>query len=244
MKLLDDDNKRLWILSSLAGAAILVFGIALFRPPRPPAPSLPTHPKLTLGLGAATGASADPLFREDAEAHDPTPLFLPTRWNGSEVSLPPREQGGAFENFAPRLAFSTTQLALDLPQAVGVPARPADALEANPPGQQFVGVGRSDRTPPVLTPRSAYVEVVDVGTGRRVLAQALADLPTARADSPPQGGDWEFMAAVDAAGLVGTLVPTVRSGTAADGFFVTYLVENLRVGDRLPPGFYRISVGP
>jgi hypothetical protein len=48
----------------------------------------------------------------------------------------------------------------------------------------------------------------------------------------------------DAAGLVGPLVPTIRSGTAADAYFLKYLTESLRVGERLSPGFYRISVGP
>ena len=55
----------------------------------------------------------------------------------------------------------------------------------------------------------------------------------------------EFIAAVDTAGLVGPLVPTVRSTDAdVDDYFGRYLAETLRVGQRLAPGFYRISVGP
>jgi len=53
------------------------------------------------------------------------------------------------------------------------------------------------------------------------------------------------MAAVDPAGLVGPVVPTVRSGVSeVDDYFARYLEETLRVGQRLAPGFYRISVGP
>ena len=41
----------------------------------------------------------------------------------------------------------------------------------------------------------------------------------------------EFMAAVDAAGLVGPVVPTTRSGVAeVDAYFSRYLAETLRVG--------------
>lgn len=237
-------DRRIWALAVFAGAAVLALGIALFRSPRPAAAPAPSHSKLTLRLGEPEGTPADPLFREDAEAHDPTPLFLPTRWNSSEKEVSRREPNGAFESFGPKLAFSETGLALSLPPPVAVPARPADALDANPPGHPFVGIGRTDSPPPVVSARSAFVEIVAAGTGQRVFARALTGLPPGVADAPPEGGAWEFMAAVDAAGLVGTLVPTVRSGTPADGYFLNYLVRTLRIGERLSPGFYRISVGP
>jgi hypothetical protein len=55
----------------------------------------------------------------------------------------------------------------------------------------------------------------------------------------------EFMAAVDPAGLVGPLVLTVHSNVAeVDAYFARFLSEELRVGQRLEPGFYRICVGP
>ncbi len=79
-------------------------------------------------------------------------------------------------------------------------------------------------------------------------------------EAPPllRAGAWqplEFMAAVDPAGLVGSLMPTVRSVTPPDNHFPQldaealqwlekYLAQKLRVGERLGPGFYRICVGP
>ena len=55
----------------------------------------------------------------------------------------------------------------------------------------------------------------------------------------------EFMAAVDPSGLVGPLVRLVGSGVdAVDTAVKSMLVERLKVGQRLPPGFYRICVGP
>jgi hypothetical protein len=73
------------------------------------------------------------------------------------------------------------------------------------------------------------------------LAQAITG-------APPGKGGWapvEFVARVDAAGLVGPLVVTERSGLEeVDVFFANYLARTLRVGERLAPGFYRICVGP
>jgi hypothetical protein len=65
---------------------------------------------------------------------------------------------------------------------------------------------------------------------------------------PPAAAQWrpmEFIAAVDPSGLVGPLVPTSRSGADdVDTYFGHYLADTLRVGQRLAPGFYRITVGP
>jgi hypothetical protein len=65
---------------------------------------------------------------------------------------------------------------------------------------------------------------------------------------PPGEGEWQpmkFIVAVNATGLVGTLAVTQRSGVeAVDEYFQKYLVHTLRIGQRLAPGFYRISVGP
>jgi hypothetical protein len=61
-------------------------------------------------------------------------------------------------------------------------------------------------------------------------------------------GAWrplEFNALVSPAGLVGTLVITERSDSEeVNAFFRDYLTRTFRVGERLPPGMYRIVVGP
>ena len=94
-----------------------------------------------------------------------------------------------------------------------------------------------------LSRRTAYVEIHEAGSGRTVFGQAVADTHPPASSVPWQ--PMEFMAAVDAAGLVGPLVPTVRSGVDdVDSYFGRYLADSLRVGQRLAPGFYRIIVGP
>jgi hypothetical protein len=173
---------------------------------------------------------------------DPTPLFLPTEFNSSRIDYVPREPGGAFAGFPFKKTFSDSELELHLPPATAVPATPADALAGDPPGAPFIGFGRADPVVEPLSPRGAYVAIVDAGTGRSVLEMTLADA------HPPAAAQWrpmEFIAAVDPSGLVGPLVPTSRSGADdVDTYFGHYLADTLRVGQRLAPGFYRITVGP
>lgn len=190
---------------------------------------------------------------------DPIPLFLPTRWNSSPPEGDRREPEGNFNGYDPIYTFSVNDLHINLPSSVAVPARPADALVENAPGNPFLGIGRADIAITALTARWAFVEIVAAASGRTVFAEALADAADVKDAPPPlREGTWqplEFMAAVDAAGLVGQLTPVVRPEAAVDDPFLqlpgqsleileNYLAQKLRVGDRLPPGFYRIVVGP
>jgi hypothetical protein len=173
---------------------------------------------------------------------DLTPLFLPTEFNSSRKEYVPSEPGSAFKGFPAALTFDVSRLELSLPPAAAVPENPAEALVGDPPGAPFIGFGRSDLKVEPLPPRGAYVEIVDAGSGRTVFGQAVADA------HPPSSVPWrpmEFIAAVDSAGLVGPVMPTVRSTVGdVDDYFARYLAETFRVGQRLAPGFYRISVGP
>jgi hypothetical protein len=172
---------------------------------------------------------------------DLTPLFLPTEFNSSRRPYAPPEPGSTFAGFSFKPTFSDSQIDLHLPPPVDVPSSPAEALVGDPPGAPFIGFGRTDIKTEPLAPRAAYVEITDAQSGRDVYSQAVTDA------RPPSPG-WrpmEFMAAVDAAGLVGPPVLTVHSEVAeVDAYFGRYLAESLRIGQRLNPGFYRIRVGP
>ncbi len=184
----------------------------------------------------------DPVVIRGTMLRDPTPLFLPTEFNSSRKDYVPKEPGGTFAGFQARLTFGEAALALHLPPPVAVPASPADALVGDPPGAPFLGIGRTDIVVERVASRGAYVEIMDEGTGRSVLARPVLDA------HPPSAVPWkpmEFIAAVDAAGLVGPLVLTIHSDVAdVDAYFGRYLAETFRVGQRLEPGFYRICVGP
>jgi hypothetical protein len=187
-------------------------------------------------------APAGSVLTEEAELFDRTPLFLPTKWNSAEKELPSRDPSGGFTGYPDKLFHTGDDLDLGLPPPISVPHKLPDALAANPPGDPVLGIGRTGFMPAALPPRGAYVEIAAAGTGRKVFARAMADA------RPPGDGSWqpmEFLVAVDAAGLVGPPVLTTPSGQeAVDGYFLHYLADTLRVGDRLLPGFYRITVGP
>jgi hypothetical protein len=191
---------------------------------------------------------------------DPMPLFLPTAWNSAPREWDRREPGRSFAGYGPYYVFNENDLNISLPPAIAVPARPAAALVDEAPGNPLAGMGRADMAVEPLPARWALVEVLSEASGRPVFSRALARQPGLPPEAQAAAGDsWkplEFMAAVDAAGLVGRVSPVLRpAGSDGSGGFLQlpdeamekledYLTENLRLGARLPPGFYRIMVGP
>lgn len=232
-------TKRRWAVAGAGAAAVGALVVILFRQAAPPSAmpvKTPHRPTVTLVN------AKDQAVNDEAVLLDPTPLFLPTKWNATQRELAPPDPGGRFQGFdAPKLSFAENELKLGLPAPIAVPAGPAEAVAADAPTSVLAGFGRVDGPEVGPTARGAFVEIRLASDGRKVLAQAI--------DGPPPGkGGWapvEFMARVDAAGLVGPLVVTDRSGLEeVDAFFANYLARTLRVGERLAPGFYRICVGP
>jgi hypothetical protein len=182
--------------------------------------------------------------QEHVSFYDPTPLFLPTEWNARPEALAgiTEREPGDEARYGAQLVYGMNAIKLAFPSRVAVPEKPVDALKIWGSDAPFLGMGEKDV---VLTPRprrGALVEVVTADTGRQVLSQVLADV------RPPGNGDWpplEFLIAIEPGGLLG--LPTVIPGsTSAEvtAYFQNYLAKVLRVGERLPPGFYRIKVGP
>lgn len=215
----------------------------LFRAPRGVDPA-PQKSKVVVTM------TSSPALRGEAEVFDPMPLFLPTKHNAAPKSVEMPEFGAAFPNYQPKLSFDTSGLrleALSLPKPVADPPSPATApgavLAMPSVGSLAVGFGRTEAAVPALKGRGAYVEVVSASTGRKFVAESLVESARPRSTSP-----WlpmEFVAAVDAAGLLGSLVLTARSGVEeVDAHFQEYLARTWRLGERLPPGIYRIAVGP
>jgi hypothetical protein len=196
----------------------------------------------------------DPIAEEEAEFDDPTPLFMPTAWNGSEKPLPRREFAGSFVDFEPRFAFDAAALNLELAAPIPVPSDPVHALATGSPGNPFLGVGRIDLPRQAPTPRQVRIDVFAEDTGRRVGRYDLAPgtVPSL------EGRQWHYLdllAAVGAAGLSGPLVQAQGVVEQGGNYFPpleekavieleNYLAHDLLLGARLAPGFYRISVGP
>jgi len=226
---------RIWAAMLVAGVLVLAWVALHVRLPAPTVASGPTVPRPSVALVDSVAIQGTMLL-------DPTPLFLPTEFNTSRKDYVPSEPGVAFAGFPAKMTFAESALTLQLPEAASVPKTPAEALAGDPPGAPFLAFGRADLNVQSLAPRGAYVEVTDAGTGHTVFGGPLADA------HPPSANSWEpmeFMAAVDAAGLVGPVVLTTHSNVAeVDAYFGRFLADKLMIGQRLAPGFYRVVVGP
>ncbi len=223
--------------AAAAGAGVAAFAAVLFRLPA----AAPLPPAETPAPRLALAETRNPVVRDETALFDPTPLFLPTKWNGTGKEAP-RLEPGTLPPFPPRYAFSGDRLLPPFPPAAG-PATPGQALEASPAASRFPGFGRTAGQPPALSPRPAFAEVFEAGSGRRVLEGGLGTEPL-----PVVSGWWKppvFLAAVGASGLISPLVLVAGSGSEEiDSYFRRSLETGFRVGDRLRPGFYRIAVGP
>ncbi len=263
-------TERRWAWAA-AGAAVIVLGVLwLFSLALPPAPVNTVRPGPQIGLQKLAPGSA---LTDEATLLDPRPLFLPTEWNATQMDVAPPDPGGSFQSspFPAKLSFVELDLRLgrlpanaagkpadaaklqnsvDLPDPVTVPASPAEALSSGGLGTLLIGFGRSDSSVVALPPRGAVVEIVRGDTGGPALHTAeMAQVEALAAVAHPPGnrawGPMEFAAEINAAGLAAPLMMTTRSGAEdVDVYFKNFLVRTLRIGERLRPGFYRISVGP
>ncbi len=233
---------RSWLFAAVLAAPILVVVVALFRVPgveRTDSHRIAARPPLVLAR------ATDALLNEEAMFRDPTPLFLPTRWNATEEAMPlsvRRDPVGAFQPFAAKFVFKDAGLALNFPQLIDTPSRGIDALAVERPARPILGFGQRDSEVPALQPRGAFVEVLRAGDGRRLIAQALQDV------RPPADSGWQPLEFLVTVGVQGVVRPAVliESSTVAevDRYFEEYLLRSLRVGERLRPGMYRICIGP
>src|SRR5258708_28653758 len=232
-----------WIAGG-AGLVIFVGVLASFRSPitKPLVPPIVPKPFANIArLGSVEASSV--ALREQAELFDPTPLFLPTEWNYEQRDLPRGLQGrpeNTFRDFPEKLSFAEANPELKLNPPPALPTSPAQVL-ASEVRDPFLGIGREEVPITGLEPRPAFIEVKALGATQAVLRQVLDK-------AHPPGTDWaplEFVAAVDASGLLGQPMLTSSSGAEeVDAYFGTFLSQNFRVGERLESGFYRLVIRP
>lgn len=181
------------------------------------------------------------------ERVDPMALFLPTTLNSSDPALPTsfrREPGYALKPIDPKLTYAQYEMKVVLPEPIQTPADAGQAVRVGEGPNPFYAFGRINFPYTPLSPRLAFLEVLQARTGRIVLAAPLKALPTGKFPAV----DWqplEMAVAVESAGLVGE--PTVTSGSGfeeVDRYFRDLLLRQFRLGARLPPGFYTLRIGP
>lgn len=249
----ESDSKGRYFISAFAAVGITLALVFLFRIPAPTEHLVPTvmvdRPKMSVNLAKLDDSNK--LLKEEAELRDMRPLFLPTDRNAA-LPEPRLESGKTFlDNETFKLTFTDTeaQVSRDLPPVAllgGKPveeAKPTEALSPSENPLSLQGFGRTEAKVTAVPLRSAYLQVTAHKDGKSVLDEELP--ANAR---PPGNKAWapiEFIATVDAAGLVGPLVETEGSRVEeTNSHFKNYLARSFRIGDRLEPGFYRITVSP
>lgn len=242
------ETRHRWTVAGVGAVLVVAALVLLVRVPAPPAASVPP-PRAAVELARPDAARR--ALVEETMMRDLTPLFLPTERNARLQQPPLREPGETvFDLPASSLTYAEGEpnLSRNLPAVVtlnGKPlaeARPIDALSGEV-GAATLGFGRNKAAVTALAPRGGFIEVVALASGRLVLGE-----PLPLAARPPSDQPWhplEFLGAVDASGLIAPLTRTTGSRVdEVDAHFRKYLAQAYRIGERLPPGFYRITVAP
>lgn len=243
-------EKLVWAVCASLALGVLAGLLWLLRaPPTARAPvGMPSSP---LSVELARPDGGDGVLQDEAILRDPRPLFLPTRLNAS-LTEPRREAGKAlFEPDRVADAPRETDAAIvrELPPVAVLNGRSAstaaatDALAAIQGEVGVTGIGRGARGIEPLALRGGFLEAVSTASGSTVLAETLA-----LSLAPAAGKAWEpleLLAVVDAGGLAVPLVVLTSSTVdEVDLHFRRILSDVFRIGERLPPGFFRLVVGP
>lgn len=199
------------------------------------------HPAVR--LATSQSEIGDEILRERARYLDPTPLFFPTEWNYGHVALKEgmkRQPGEIFGLLPSKFIFEdqiTKSYGAEQNQLSGSLSDIAAAGNEAP----FAGIGGREIAPPALAARDGFLEIENLGDGKTIVSQALANIPGVGADFVPL----EFLVSVSPGGLVSD--PVLMNGTGREEMDVllrTYLAKSFHVGERLLPGKYRVLIGP
>jgi hypothetical protein len=234
-----------WLYVGLGMCLLVGGGVALIRFPR--SSEINPSAKATnnyVGLGRLNPTDSDDVTREDAMLRDPTPLFLPTEWNAGNLVRPPSLAMGPdtrFQNFPPKLTQPETGLRMAFEPMVTLPLSPAEGLRIGERLDPYGAIGRTDQVIRAIDERFGFVEVIRANDGQQVIAKALTSMP---GRTPPEWQPMELLVGISARGLEALTVISSSGIEEWDQFIAAFLKSTLRLGERLPPGFYRVSVGP
>jgi len=235
-----------WWVAGFAALLVVLSLVTLLRPLPGNRRQLPGPAGPRVSIEPLAGPTGDSWLREEAKYFDPTPLFLPTEWNTNQGPLPAavqRQPGQVFADFDAKLTYGSAELLLPIAPAEAMPHGPADLLK-DPSRDPFLGFGRVDQPLTPLARRAAMLEIREVATGRLVPTPNLARdvaLPASQTEWQPA----EFLVCVSPEGLLGRPVQTISTDVEdLDAFFRDYLAKTVRLGERLPPGLYRVVIGP
>lgn len=190
--------------------------------------------------------AADAVLQERLRLLDPTPLFLPSSLSSSrlDVDLAGREEAGVLRNYEPRLVAEAWGRGGAAPGMTGTAVGPVEEVVAPEPRLPFLGLGRAQTRPESLSKRWAVADIYTARGRARVGRVFLA--PTNRGDFPTSlWSPLELMVVIAADGVAATPEVVAGSGLSeVDHYMVDAVRSVLGLGGGLPPGTYRLVVGP
>lgn len=201
------------------------------------------EPEAFLQLVGAERATAGRVLRERAELLDPTPLFVPTGKNFGQGGLPAelqRQPGRVFQDFEAKFQFAEGGLR-GFGLETGLPPSSLPEILARGNEALFAGFGEVETGRDPLGARAGFVAIKSLEAGGLTLNETLPAGAAPAGEFPPV----EFLVTVAPAGLVGEPLLLLGSGAAAvDEHFRTFLMGAYQIDRRLPPGSYRVTIGP
>lgn len=175
---------------------------------------------------------------------DPTPLFLPTRWNSGQVDramTAERSSGASFGQIGAKWVFPNDENRMILPDGVVVPDSAVSALDGMEARLEGGELARKDDLGLSLPVRAGFMEVVAIGTGETVFRKPLE----LAEEGTPINAPIEAMLAINAGGFwVRPTVAQLVEGGAVEFDQVNLMLREARLETFLEPGFYRILLGP
>lgn len=234
-----------WIIATLTAVTIVGGGAFLVKLPQSDMLPAPVGIK-PVELTSLTSASGQEYSGGNTPLQDPVPLYLPTQLNSGQASALSdegrREPVAAFSSYTPKLLFDEAGPKIGFPSPVQVPVNVVDAYNADQGPRAFRYLGLRSSEVGRASSRLGYLEVAHAGNGELVYR---SELPVVEGAPTVDWAPLQLITAVNSAGLIGSPFVIVGSGVAAfDSWIVDYLASRYRLGERLRPGIYRISLGP
>ena len=235
-----------WVPATLGAAALVFGGGFLVSIPVAPEPTgfEAQPPGEVLAMARFSESQADARVAEHLELRDPTPLYLPTRWNSGVVQPSMTREaspGTSFEAIEPKLVFGRDEPDVAFPEVLSLPRTAAAAVRNEPVRPAFDELARREISPVMLDERGAFAEVRRADDGRSIFAGPVDMAWPESGLLPPV----ELLLAVDATGLIGDPVVTESSGDPeVDQQAVEVVGASRGIRAVLRPGIYRILLGP
>jgi hypothetical protein len=182
------------------------------------------------------------MTRDQSMLMDSAPLFLPTRWStsGTRHVEYTDSQSDMFESFSPEITLNADRMK---PPATDVPVD-KNAVSAKVDAHSTFLIGRSGDASgkQVMNARSAFYEVHAAQDGKLIMTGTIQN-------PIPEAGDllWqpaEFWVRVVQEGVMGSPLLTSGSGNDSLDAALRNIVSSEKKIALLPPGYYRVVIGP